>query len=215
MTPRRVMGAAILLLVVGGVAACGDDDDSDASSTTTEASSDSATDGGADDATDDTEPDAGPSDGGLRDQYVDAIVAIGSEDDLEGFTEEDRVCVAEAFVDSFGAEEIQAAGIAVEDIAEYGAPGELGLDFSDDQADAFYDQLTSCLDLRELLIEGALGGELSPEAADCINENLTDDLLKSFFVTGFTQGDEGFDANPELQEAINTALEPCMAMDDQ
>jgi hypothetical protein len=203
------MGAAVLLLVFGGVAACGDDDDSDSSSST------SGTSATGDDAPAETEA----SDDGLREDYVEAIVAIAGDDDIDSFPPEARQCVAESFVDGFGAEEIAAAGVTPDDITsgEADGPGDLGLDFSDDQADAFYEQMTGCLDLRELLVNGILGveGDVPPEVAACFDENLSDDLLQRFFTTGFTQGDAGFEENPEVEEEFNSAVTPCMALGEE
>jgi hypothetical protein len=191
------MGAAVLLLVLGGVAACGDDD----------ADTSSDTDG-------DTPARSETSDD-LRQEYVDAIVAIADDEDDEAFPPEARLCVAESFVDAFGAEEMREAGVEPEDIAgDVGGPGELGLDFSDEQSAAFYDQMSGCMDLRSLIVEGVLGAEseLPPEAVACLDENLTDDLLERFFVTGFTQGDAGFEDNPELEAEFNDAVTPCMEL---
>lgn len=203
MRPMRMMGAATLLLVVGGVAACGDDD-SDSSTETTAAAGEDA-------------PAEESSDGGQRDEYVEAIVAIAGDDDIEGFPPEARQCVAESFVDGFGAEEMAAAGVTPEDIADHDAPGDIGLDFSDEQADAFYEQMSGCMDLRALLVEGILGsdGDVPPEVAACFDENLSEDLLQRFFTTGFTQGDAGFEENPELEAEFNAALEPCMALEEE
>ena len=202
MRPMRMMGAATLLLVVGGVAACGDDD-SDSSTETTAVAGEDA-------------PAEQPSDGDQRDEYVEAIVAIAGDDDIEGFPPEARQCVAESFVDGFGAEEMAAAGVTPEDIGDHDAPGDIGLDFSDEQADAFYEQMSGCMDLRALLVEGILGsGDAPPEVAACFDENLSEDLLQRFFTTGFTQGDAGFEENPELEAEFNAALEPCMALEEE
>ena len=203
---RGMMGAAVLLLVVGGVAACGDDDDSDTSTDETAPDTGDTGDGGETPAGDD----------GLRQEYVDAIVFIGSENDNEAFPEDARLCVAESFVDAFGAEQIQAAGITPEDITsgEMDGTDDLGLEFSEEQASAFYDQMTGCVDLRELVVEGILGAEneLTPELIACLDENLTDDLLEQFFVTGFTQGDEGFETNPGIEQEFETAVTPCIEL---
>lgn len=200
MRPRRAMGAAVLLLVVGGAVACGgDDDDSDTSS------------GSGDDTTEATGS-TGSSDD-LRQEYVDAVVAIWDDDD-EGFSADARTCVAESFVDAYGVEELEAADLTPDDIAESDAagPGDLDLDLSDEQRASFSDRMTGCLDLRALVGE-VLGadGELPPEVVACLDENLTDDLLVEFFTTGFTEGDAGFEDDPALEEEFNTAVSPCMA----
>ncbi len=207
---RGMMGAAVLLLVVGGVAACGDDD----SDTSTDTTADDGGDTGGGDTGDGGDTPA--EDDGLRQEYVDAIVFIGSENDNEAFPEEARLCVAESFVDAFGAEQIQAAGIEPEDITsgEMDGTDDLDLDFSEEQAADFYERMTGCMDLREMVVEGILGVEnqVTPEAVACLDENLTDDLLERFFVTGFTQGDEGFEDEPGLEQEFETAVTPCLEL---
>lgn len=199
MRPRRAMGAAVLLLVVGGAVACGDDDDSDTSS------------GSGDDTTETTE--ASDSSDDRRQEYVDAVVAIWDDDD-EGFSADARTCVAESFVDAYGVEELEAADLTPEDIADSGAdgPGDLGLDLSEEQRSSFSDRMTGCLDLRSLVGEVlGSGDELPPEVVQCLDDNLTDDLLVEFFTTGFTQGEAGFEDDPSLEEEFNAAVSPCMA----
>jgi hypothetical protein len=194
------MGAAVLLLLLGGAVACGGDDDSDTSS------------GSGDDTTEATEA-TGSSDE-LRQQYVDAVAAIWDDEEDERFSVDDRRCVAESFVDAYGVEEIEAAGVTPDDIAESDAagPGDLELDLSEEQRSSFSDQMTGCLDLRALVGE-VLGadGEMPPEVVACLDENLTDDLLVEFFTTGFTEGDAGFEDDPALEEEFNAAVSPCMA----
>ncbi len=52
--------------------------------------------------------------------------------------------------------------------------------------------------------------ELSQESMDCLDENLTDDLIERFLITGFTQGDAGFEDNPELEDEMDEAVGPCL-----
>lgn len=185
MRPTRAIGAAMLILATAGA-------------------------GCADEASDSPEGDSEAS-AEERQEYVDAIVAVSESDD-EAFTLEHRTCVAESIVDGYGVDGIVASGITPQDIRDEpdAGPGEMGLEFSDEQAASFYDRLTACMDVRALLIEGFGGDELSQEAADCLDENLTDDLIERFLITGFTQGDAGFEDNPELEDEMDDAVSPCL-----
>ena len=118
-------------------------------------------------------------------------------------------------MDGFGVDEIVAAGVTPDDVGsdEVDGPGDLGLEFSDEQAASFYDRLTGCMDVKALVIEGMTNGaDLPEDAADCLDENLTDDLLEGFLTTGFTQGDAGFEDDPELETELDDAVAPCMAL---
>jgi hypothetical protein len=200
MRTTRVMGVAVLVLLAGAAAGCGDDGDDD---TTTGS-------GGQTPGTE-ASTEASAED---RQGYVDAIVAI-SDDDDDSLTIDHRTCVAESFVDGFGVDEIVAAGVTPDTIAEDGVdgPGDLGLEFTDDQATSFYDRLTDCMDVRGLVLDAMSdGGEMPPEAVACLDENLSDDLLERYITVGFTQGDAGFEDDPDLETELDEALTPCMAL---
>lgn len=184
MRPARSVGATVLLATL--VAACAQEAGEDAS-------------GGGD---------------AQRQEYVDAIVALEDEND-DDLTPDQRRCVAESFVDGYGADEIAAAGVTPDDIArdDVDSPGDLGLDFSDEQAAAFYQRLTGCMDIRALLIEsiaGAGGAEV-PGLVECLDDNLTDDLIERIVTIGYTQGEEGLDATPGLDAEVEDAITPCLA----
>ncbi|HEX6424345.1 MAG TPA: hypothetical protein VFZ79_12760 [Acidimicrobiales bacterium] len=184
MRPGREVGATVLLAAL--VAACAQ-----------EAGEDLAGEGGA-----------------QRQEYVDAIVALEDEND-DDLTPDQRRCVAESFVDGYGADEIAAAGVTPDDIArdDVDSPDDLGLDFSDEQAAAFYQRLTGCMDIRTLLIESIAGdgGAQLPGLVECLDENLTDDLIERIVIIGYTQGEDGLDATPGLDAELEEALTPCLA----
>lgn len=182
---RRALCVATSILVVAA-AGCGDDD------------------GGG------TGISAGAA--GLRQEYVDAIVEI-SDDGDEAFTVEDRTCMAESFVDGLGVDAMDEAGVTPDDIRADpdSGPGELGFDFSGEQAADFYDRLSGCMNVRAFFLEGmGSGGELPDEAIACLDENISDDLLERFFTVGFTEGDAGFD--DDLDQELDDALEPCIQL---
>ena len=150
--------------------------------------------------------DAGGSD--QRQEYVDAFEA-GAEED-SGLSAQERTCVAESFVDGYGPAEIDEAGVTPDDIRDADGPAELGLEFSDEQKDAFYSQLTDCMDVRSLMLDALSEEADSPdEVRACLEDNLDDDLIRDFLVTGFTEGDAGFEDDPDLEGRLNAVFVLC------
>jgi hypothetical protein len=167
--------------------------------------------------------DGGNGDGGAggddasseqRQEYVDAIVALADDDDNEAFTAEHRTCVAESFVDGYGVDELADADVTPDDIRSRGAdgPGELGLDFSDAQASDFYDRMSGCMDLRTVVLDSVASEIDDPEVLDCLDENVTDDLLERVVVAGFTEGDDAFAPGSELEQEYQGAIMPCVTL---
>ncbi|HEX6417415.1 MAG TPA: hypothetical protein VFZ77_02935 [Acidimicrobiales bacterium] len=193
MRPGRAMVAATLALAVLG-GAC-------------------ASEAGDDDITGGTAGDDDRAAEAERQAYIDAIVDAAEEQD-EDLTREQLTCVAESFVDGFGAAAIADAGVTPEDVAseEIEGPADLGLEFSDEQAASFYDRLTGCMDVRALVIEALVGeaGEV-PGVAACLDERLTDDLLERVITIGYTEGEEGLEATPGLADEVEQAIGPCVA----
>ena len=195
MRTRRAFGVAALLASVVA-AGCAQD------------AGDEVT-GGAESA---EETDATEATAAERRAYVDAIVAAEADDD--DLTPEQRTCVAESFVDGFGVDEIVAAGVTPEDIRsdEVDSLADIGLDFSGEQSASFYDRMTGCMDVKALLIDSIFGDDLPQEAADCLHENLSDDLVERVVTIGYTQGETGLDGEPGLAAEVEEAVAPCMAL---
>lgn len=195
MKTRRAFGVAALLASVVGVGCAEEAGDEVAGE------AESAEETGATEAT-----------AAERQAYVDAIV--GAEEDDDDLTPDQRRCVAESFVDGFGVDEIVAAGVTPDDIRsdEVDSPADIGLDFSEEQAASFYDRMTECMDVKALLIDSIVGDDLPQEAADCLHDNLTDDLVERVVTIGFTQGEAGLDDEPGLAAEVEEAVAPCMAL---
>jgi hypothetical protein len=181
MTARRAVASAALLTVLAVLgAACGDSDDSAS--------------GGSD----------------QRQDYVDALAA-SAEESGDGLSAEERSCVAESFVDGYGPEQLDEAGVSPDDLREADGPGELALDFSDEQKDAFYGQLTDCMDVRTLMLDAlSEDADAAEQVRACLDDNLDDDLIQRFLVTGFTEGDAGFADDPDLEGQLNAVFALCM-----
>jgi hypothetical protein len=121
----------------------------------------------------------GGSDAASRDEYVDAIDAV-SEDSTASV--EDQRCVAEAFVDSVGVEQLD-EHVTPDEIRESPdtPPAEFGIEPTDGQAVQFMEKLQGCGDIRGLVLD-AIGQGVGPDIQACLDENLTDDLLQRYVV---------------------------------
>jgi len=221
-----VLGALLLAIVVAAGCSDGDGDegaDDSGRDDQTEAS------GGGDDTTDSTDDGASPDEGDegdtsgvddevpegsdpeVRQEYIDAIVA--SADSAEGTSVDTQAaeCLATAFVDAAGTDALTEAGITPQQLAEAEeSPAELGIEFPEGAGDVFYDEVSSCMDLRELILS-SFSGEENAELRDCVNEAIDDEMIKDYFVGSII---EGFDEeDPEfapVQQAIDEAVEPCL-----
>lgn len=152
--------------------------------------------------------DSGGDDQASRDEYVEAMVASTS-DDPEA-VEEDNRCLAESFVDGYGVDALADDDVTPDDFADLGDPSELGLEFSDEQADDFYGRLDACLDVRHF-VAAAITQGASPDQAACVEENLDDEVLQLFVVTVFAEGEAGFDQDSDVVRAITETVAPCVA----
>jgi hypothetical protein len=177
---RRTMLAVAVMMMAALGAACGDDDDG----------------GGGESSSEEGQ------------EYVDAIVA--SNDDSE-LTDEENECFARAFVDAVGVEQLQGA-VTPDEIREdpESSPGEFGITLDEDQADAFWEDVNECMDVRAAFVEGLTEGEdMSQETVDCLEDAIDDDLLKRVLVTSLMEGEEALQEDQELMSDLIGVLGDC------
>jgi hypothetical protein len=177
---RRTMLAVAVLVMAALGAACGDDDDG----------------GGGESSSDEGQ------------EYVDAIVA--SNDDSE-LTDEENECFARAFVDAVGVEQLQGA-VTPDEIREdpESSPSEFGLTLDDDEADAFWEDVNECMDVRAAFVEGLTEGEdMSQETVYCLEDAIDDDLLKRVLVTSLMEGEDALQQDQELMSDLIGVLGDC------
>jgi hypothetical protein len=177
---RPTMLAVAVLMMAALGAGCGDDDD-----------------GGG-----------GESSSGEGQEYVDAIVA--STDDSE-LTDEENECFARAFVDAVGVEQLQGA-VTPDEIREDpdSSPEEFGITLDEDQADAFWEDVNGCMDVRAAFVEGLTEGEdMSQETVDCLEDAIDDDLLKRVLVTSLVEGEDALEEDQELMSDLIGVLGDC------
>lgn len=178
---RRITLAVSMVVMCGLAAACGDDDG-----------------GGS----------SGESGSPEGQGYVDAIVASNDTSDL---TDEENECFARAFVDAVGVEELQGA-VSPDEIRANPetTPQEFGITLDGDQADAFWEDVNECMDVRAAFVEGMTEGEdVSEEAVNCLEDAIDDDLLKRIFVTSLMEGEQALDQDEELTSDLMSVLSEC------
>lgn len=183
------------LLGLATLACGGDDDDSSDSDTPTENGSDNGNDGGNDGGS-----------GSDRDKLIASLSESASSDGE--FTEEEAECMVPGMIDVIGVEQLMEVGAADNPDASL---AELGLDVSDEQANAIYDAITECVDLRAKFVEGMTAdGDTPDEQAECLSDAIDDDTFKTLIITSLVEGEEALDANTELTTAIQEAAVECM-----
>jgi|Tabmets5t2r1_1033131.scaffolds.fasta_scaffold00799_3 hypothetical protein len=178
---RRTMLAVGVVVMVAVGAACGDDDG-----------------GGG----------GGESTSEEGQEYVDAIVASNDDSDL---TDDESECFARAFVDAVGVEELQGA-VTPDEIREdpESSPEDFGISLDDAQADAFWEDVNECMDVRAAFVEGLTEGEdMSQETVDCLEDAIDDDLLKRILVTSLMEGEDALEEDEDLMGDLIGVLSDC------
>jgi len=183
-----VTSSGVAVVVALGLIACGGDDDA-----------------GPADSVASTVDDAGAQ------AYVDAFVTgfQQTDDDDVVITSEQAECLGPRFVDVLRAERLEAAGVTPDRIStgvdlDFAA---LGLEESD--GDELYDAFGACdLDLRESLLTGMAGSDA--EARACVEETLTDEMVRTFFVTSIVQGVTAAQSDPDVQDALTAVFAACL-----
>ncbi|HEX2576688.1 MAG TPA: hypothetical protein VHK88_10100 [Aquihabitans sp.] len=198
---RLLTAAALALLLTAGLGACGGDDD-DAAPTTTEAASTTAADAGEGTSEEDTEDgdttttaseedgdetsttEGGGSGSADRQAYVDALTAALTSDGEGLFEPAQMACLGEAFVDTIGVEELQAADISPEQFAEQDGESLEPLGLTEDDANELYDQYATCeIDLQSAFNTFLTSdGQVTPEQQACVDRYATDDSFRRSFV---------------------------------
>jgi hypothetical protein len=125
----------------------------------------------------------GGDDGGASGPYVDALVADLQEGGDFPFETADARCLAEGFVDTIGVDVLEERDITPEELAATSDPGDLGIEFGDEEADGFADAVAGCdLSVGELLLAGARssGAEIPEDLVGCIDENIDEEAFYGF-----------------------------------
>jgi hypothetical protein len=148
------------------------------------------------------------SDGGGgadREAYVDALAATADDAALDA---DARDCYAKALVDTIGVDALRDK-VQPDEIDASFSPAELGIELDEDQGNQFYDRLSDCVDVRDLIVQSmSAGQELPAETVACIDQHIDDQLAKSIIVASVTKGDAAAD-DPEISAALNGISTDC------
>ena len=109
----------------------------------------------------------------------------------------------------------------MERIEEAGEPQDIAdngfeftkLDLTEDEGNDIYDNFDDCgVDMREALLESMQSDEeIEPEMAQCMEDAITDDNLRAFFVTMMVQGEDGAESSEAGEELTSKLMECAMA----
>jgi hypothetical protein len=149
--------------------------------------------------------------GGDRQDYVDALVAASGEAESGTLTAEQETCFAEAIVDAVGvgrlADEVSPGEIR--DQANTNLP-ELGVDVEESDGADYYERVRECAELRDVLVHSEVGTtEITDAATTCFQQNLTDDLIREFFVAGYVHSRDELAQDTELVGRLQEAFSAC------
>lgn len=125
---------------------------------------------------------------------------------------EEAGCVAPKWVDTMTPERLKEAGVQPADLA--GDENEkkiVGLGLGADEAASMIDAFGDCdVDLKGLYIDGlADDGSLTDEDRACLDDAISDQLLKDVLVIGLTEGDAAFDEESGPGKEFVAALRKC------
>lgn len=139
---------------------------------------------------------------GDDDKAAKAISAqIQEDNDSElSVTEDEADCIGEGFVSEIGTEKLQEYELLNSDLE---ATDESDITMSEDDADEAATVFEDCADIKALLTE-AMGSEGLPDsAAECVEEELTDERLHDFLVSLFSGDDSaGAEFGTAIQECV-------------
>jgi hypothetical protein len=205
---RRLIRWAAPVVLVAALAGCSDESDDPPVDGAAQDGGDGGDTGGGDDG-DGRDTDEGGSDD--RQSYVDAIAReVTADGDL---TEEQATCMAEALVDSVGIETLVEIGSAAElgEGASSGGLSDLGVELTGEQKHDIFLGTDECVDLRGLFLS-SIAEEGAPQAfLDCIDQQLSDDLIEQIFIGGLVGGEASLDADAALNQAIEEISTACAA----
>lgn len=125
---------------------------------------------------------------------------MDSSDQTFKVTQEQADCVGDGMVADIGTDKLVEYGLITEENEP--SSGIDSVEMSEDDANSAADVMQECADIKEVFTTAM--GEVPEEAATCIDENLTDDVLHEFLVAVFMNDQEGGTQN------LMTALQDCM-----
>ena len=123
-----------------------------------------------------------------------------SNDQTFEVTQEEADCVGDGMVEEIGVDKLTEYGIITEDLKADG--GIDSVEMSEGDAGSAADVMSDCADIKELFTSAT--SELPEEAQQCVEENLSDEVLHDFLVAVFMNDQEGG------QQDLMGALQECI-----
>lgn len=141
-------------------------------------------------------------------EYVEALMAA-SRDPVA--TDQDLECYARSLVDAVGVDKLQRAGVTPEDMSVPDASlSDFGISFDNGQVDAFWAGLNQCMNVRAFVLRSlAADGELSDDEVDCLDDTMSDDLIKRFITGAIAEGEHAFQEDDQLTSDLVDAFGEC------
>lgn len=142
---------------------------------------------------------------GNDDEAASKAIAAGimdSNDETFKVTQEQADCLGDGMVDEIGTDQLVEYGLITEDMKENEGIDSVKMNESDAQSAA--DVMQDCADIKKIFTE-AMGTGMPEEAAACVDEKLTDDVLNEFLVAIFMDDQEAG------QQSLMGALQECMS----
>ncbi len=221
----RTRSAVLALVLAASLLGCSEDGDDAAAPSTTAAAATSTTTAVAGEETgtetedeteqgSDTETEGGGDAG--ADGYVAALERELGQPDEEDALELDgdqASCLAERWVDVMDVDRLREAGVTPDDLEPTGGlqVAELGLELTEDEAEEMYEAFDGCgVDLKaELVASIVADGGLDADAEACLEDTVTEDLVRRVIVAGFTEGEAALSDEGELGQEYLDAVNPC------
>lgn len=125
---------------------------------------------------------------------------MDSSDQTFKVSQDQADCVGDGMVADIGTDKLVEYGLITEENEP--SSGIDSVEMSEDDASSAADVMQECADIKEVFTTAM--GEVPEEAATCIDENLTEDVLHEFLVAVFMNDQEGGTQN------LMTALQDCM-----
>lgn len=142
--------------------------------------------------------------------YAEALAASmknNDEDEIQ-LTDDQADCLAGRMVNTIGVDEFEKAGVEPDELRQDDSPLE-GIDLNEKQANAIYEAFGNCgVDLRAQMMQSFADEDVSPEVAECLDNALTDDVLRTIMIAALQDIDE---ESPEAMAAIGPLM-GCMFM---
>lgn len=142
---------------------------------------------------------------GNDDEAASEAIAAGvmdSNDQTFKVTQEQADCLGDGMVEEIGTDQLVEYGLITEDMKQ--SDGLDSVKMSESDAESAAGVMQECADIKKIFTD-AMGTGMPEEAATCVNDKLTDEVLNDFLVAVFMDDQEAGTTG------LMTALQECMS----